>query len=72
MEPGGVGVSGDFSPTTCEAKLQLHRRRAGRELRNRTVSISSFLNGPFDTPKQGAQSGSDDLRLFKPGKVGKS
>ena len=38
----------------------------------RSVSISSFLNGPFDTPKQDPQRGSHDLRLFKPGKVGKS
>ena len=38
----------------------------------KSVSISSFLNGPFDTPKQNPKRGSNDLRPFKPGKLGKS
>lgn len=29
------------------------------------------MNRPLDTPKQGPQRGSDNLRLFKPRKVGK-
>ena len=37
-----------------------------------SVRISSLPNGSFDTPKQGAQRGSDDLRLFEPGKLSKS
>jgi len=57
------------------AKGELHkhlRRQTGRESRTKSVSIPSLRNGLFDTPKQGAQRGSDDLRLFKPGKLGKS
>jgi len=30
------------------------------------------VNGPFDAPKPGPQRDADDLRLFEPGKAGKS
>src|SRR5438309_1664825 len=38
----------------------------------KSVRIPSLLSGSFDTPKQSAQRGSDDLRLFEPGKLVKS
>jgi hypothetical protein len=38
----------------------------------KSVRISSLLSGSLDTPKQGAQRGSDHLRLFKPSKLDKS
>ncbi len=44
----------------------------GENCGKKSVRISSLLNGLFDTPKQGAQSCSDELRLFKPRKISKS
>jgi len=37
-----------------------------------SARIWSSLNGPFDIAKQNPQRSSYELRLFKPGKLGKS
>jgi hypothetical protein len=40
-----------------------------KNCRAKNVGISSFLDGPFDTPKQDPKRGAHDLRLFEPGKA---
>ena len=38
---------------SCDGELPLRADdESGQELLKKSVSISSFLNGPFDTPKQ--------------------
>ena len=51
------------------------RRRIGglrRAISYCSAHIWSFLNGQFDVPKQNPQRSSNELRLFEPGKLGKS
>ena len=74
MTVNGKTVSADIEDRTLLVYFLRHPER-GAETDVRLsygVSIWSFVDGLFDTPKQGPQRGADDLRLFKPGKVNKS